>query len=202
MFGGLLALAGDVTGPDRLSSRRLQHTPFIRSGSPIWVERYGADGYHKCVNQPMGWKQPSRFVVMRIRKDRLGDPHLKLLDSENSVYRVRGPTNRHGRIGSLTTTIRGPTRSISSETPSGKACWRGTPNDRSKGAQGPRPMRISVPAHTILIARLTKLFVAAKSRFHGNRDEVRSSIHEQRAAGLIDVLGYLDRCRKEPSPMR
>ena len=41
------------------------------------------------------------------------------------------------------------------------------------------------------------LFVAANIRFHNNHDEVRYSMHEQRAAGLIDFLGYLDRRRKK-----
>lgn len=36
----------------------------------------------------MGWERPCRFVVMRIRKDRMGDRQLKLLDSEHDVYRV------------------------------------------------------------------------------------------------------------------
>jgi hypothetical protein len=58
-------------------------------------------------------------------------------------------------------------------------------------------LRITMPDHTIRIARLKMLFVAAKIRFHGNRDEVRYSIHEQRAAGLIDFLEYLDRRRKK-----
>ena len=54
-----------------------------------------------------------------------------------------------------------------------------------------------MPDHTIRIARLKMLFVAAKILFHGRRDEVRYSIHEQRAAGLMDFLAYLDRRRKE-----
>ena len=41
------------------------------------------------------------------------------------------------------------------------------------------------------------LFVAEKILFHGNRDEIRYSMHEQRSAGLMDFLGYLDRRRKE-----
>jgi hypothetical protein len=65
------------------------------------------------------------------------------------------------------------------------------------GAAAPDPRRISMPDHTIRIARLKMLFVAAKIRFHSNRDEVRYSMHEQRAAGLRDFLGYLDRRRKE-----
>ena len=40
------------------------------------------------------------------------------------------------------------------------------------------------------------LFVAAKIRFHNNRDEVRYSMHEQRAAGLIGFLKYVDRRRR------
>jgi len=60
----------------------------------------------------------------------------------------------------------------------------------------PEPQRITMPDHTVRIARLKRLYVAAKIRFHGNRDEVRYSLHEQRAAGLTEFLGYLDRRRK------
>jgi hypothetical protein len=65
-----------------------------------------------------------------------------------------------------------------------------------QGTPVPEPQHIRMPDHTLRIARLKLLFVAAKIRFHGNRDEVRYSVHEQRAAGLIDFLGYLDRRRK------
>jgi hypothetical protein len=57
--------------------------------------------------------------------------------------------------------------------------------------------RIEMPDHTIRIARLKLLFVAAKIVTHGNREEVRYSLHEERAAGLVDFLGYLDRRRDE-----
>jgi len=56
---------------------------------------------------------------------------------------------------------------------------------------------ITMPNHTLRIARLKMLYVAAKIVVHGNRDEVRYSEHEQRAAGLIEFLKYLDRRRKE-----
>lgn len=36
----------------------------------------------------MGWEQPCRLVVMRIRKDQIGNRQLKLLDSEHYVYRL------------------------------------------------------------------------------------------------------------------
>lgn len=65
-----------------------------------------------------------------------------------------------------------------------------------QGQPVPTPMRIRMPDHTIRIARLKLLYVAAKICFHGNRDEVLYSLHEQRAAGLMDFLGYLDRRRK------
>ena len=55
---------------------------------------------------------------------------------------------------------------------------------------------VPMPDQTIRIARLKLLLVAAKIRFHANRDEIRYSMHEQRAAGLIDFLEYLDRRRR------
>ena len=65
------------------------------------------------------------------------------------------------------------------------------------GRESPQQVRITMPDHTIRIARLKMLYVAAKIRFHSNRDEVRYSVHEQPAAGIMDFLGYLDRRRKE-----
>jgi len=58
-----------------------------------------------------------------------------------------------------------------------------------------------MPDHTLRIARLKMLYVAAKIRFHGNRDEVLYSMHEQQAAGLMDFLGYLDHRRKAAQPL-
>ena len=65
-----------------------------------------------------------------------------------------------------------------------------------QGPPVPEPQRIRMPDHTLRLARLKLLYVAAKIRFHSNRDEVLYSVHEQRAAGLMDFLGYLDRQRK------
>jgi hypothetical protein len=67
------------------------------------------------------------------------------------------------------------------------------------GVSVPEPQRIAMPDHTLRIARLKLLFVAAKIRFHSNRDAVLYSVHEQRAAGLTRFLGYLDRRRKRRS---
>jgi DDE family transposase len=65
-----------------------------------------------------------------------------------------------------------------------------------QGTPVPEPQRIRMPDHTLRIARLKLLYVAAKLCFHNNRDAVLYSMHEQRAAGLTDFLGYLDRRRK------
>jgi Transposase DDE domain group 1 len=65
-----------------------------------------------------------------------------------------------------------------------------------RGQPVPAPQRIAMPDHTLRIARLKLLYVAAKIRFHGNRDEVLYSVHEQRAAGLTEFLDYLDARRK------
>ena len=65
-----------------------------------------------------------------------------------------------------------------------------------QGQPVPDPQRIRLPDHTLRIARLKLLYVAAKICFHDNRDAVLYSIHEQRAVGLTDFLGYLDRRRK------
>ena len=65
-----------------------------------------------------------------------------------------------------------------------------------RGTPVPEPQRIRMPDHTLRIARLKLLYVAAKICFHNNRDAVLYSMHEQRAAGLTDFLGYLDHRRK------
>lgn len=51
--------------------------------------------------------------------------------------------------------------------------------------------------HTIRIARLKMLFVPAKITYSGRYDKVAYSSHDERTAGLIDFLKYLDRRRKE-----
>ncbi len=50
--------------------------------------------------------------------------------------------------------------------------------------------------HTIRIARLKMLFVPAKITYSGRYDKVSYSSHDERTAGLLDFLAYLDRRRK------
>jgi len=53
---------------------------------------------------------------------------------------------------------------------------------------------------TIRMARLKLLYIAAKVVYHGNRDRVYYSIHEDRATGILAFLGYLDRRRAVRKP--
>ena len=51
--------------------------------------------------------------------------------------------------------------------------------------------------HTIRLARLKMLFVAAKIVSHKRQTTVKYSAHDARAAGLLDFLAYMDKRRKE-----
>jgi len=65
---------------------------------------------------------------------------------------------------------------------------------------GKKPLekkQITMPDHTLRIARLKMLFVAARIQYHGHREVVRYSIHDDRTAGLLGFLKYLDRKRLE-----
>lgn len=54
--------------------------------------------------------------------------------------------------------------------------------------------------HTIRIARLKMLFLAAKIATHEDVTKVKYSEHDVRASGLIDFMKYLDIKRKEAKP--
>ena len=189
--------------------------------------RHGEYEYNECMYQPKGWEQPCRFVVMRIRKDQMGDRQLNLLDSENYMYRAfvsNDPRRPHRVIKDYDQRAAAenligeaqregllaiPSRSFQAhhvffqivmlaynlwrwmKMPAGHAA-----QEQRAGRDVPESQHISLPDHTIRIARLKMLFVAAKIRFHNNRDEVRYSMHEQRAAGLIGFLKYVDRRRR------
>ena len=198
--------------------------PFPASG---WY-RHGEYDYNECWYQPMGWEQSFRFVVMRIREDQRGDRQLKLLESENYLYRVF-VTNAKGRPhhviddydqrANVENLIGEAQREGVLAIPSKRFqahhaffqivmlaynLWRWmkllagqAQRETKEGLCEDDRRQITMPDHTIRIARLKMLFVAAKILFHGNRDEVRFSMHEQRSVGLMDFLGYLDRLRKK-----
>jgi len=195
--------------------------PFPDAG---WY-RHGDHEYHECVYQPQGWDEPCRFVAMRIVKDRVGDRQLKLLENfVYRVFATNAPGRPHAVIdeydqrADVENLIGEAQREGVLAIPSKRFqahhaffqlvmlaynLWRWmkllaghAEQQAQQGTPVPEAMRIRMPDHTLRIARLKLLYVAAKLCFHSNRDEVLYSIHEQRAAGLMDFLGYLDRRRK------
>ena len=54
--------------------------------------------------------------------------------------------------------------------------------------------------NTIRIARLKLLYLAAKITGHANKNEVRYSQHDSRAAGFFGFLEYMDKRRKQRRP--
>lgn len=65
-----------------------------------------------------------------------------------------------------------------------------------QGLEPPEALKITLPDHTLRIARLKLLYVAAKIQYHGGRDVVKYSMHDARAGGLMNFLSYLDMKRK------
>jgi hypothetical protein len=198
--------------------------PFPKRG---WY-RHSEHEYNECLYQPRGRAQPCRFVVMRIREEHRGERQLKLLESEEYVYRVFA-TNQKGRPhwvieeydqrAAVEPLIGEAQREGVLAIPSKKFAahhaffqivmlaynlWRWMKwlaGHAEQQARRGKPVEerqwITMPNHTLRIARLKMLYVAAKIVTHGHRTEVRYSEHEQRAVGLIEFLTYLDRRRKE-----
>jgi len=54
--------------------------------------------------------------------------------------------------------------------------------------------------HTIRIARLKMLFIAAKIATHNRQTTVKYSEHDSRVCGLIDFMEYLDKKRRDMKP--
>jgi hypothetical protein len=54
--------------------------------------------------------------------------------------------------------------------------------------------------HTVRIARLKLLFIAAKVVSAGNRDKIKYSIHDARTPSMLYLLRFLDKARNGPKP--
>ena len=64
------------------------------------------------------------------------------------------------------------------------------------GRARPEDQPLGMPDHTNRLARLKLLFVAAKIQSHAGQSLVRYSMHDDRAAGLMRFLAFLDHRRK------
>jgi hypothetical protein len=73
----------------------------------------------------------------------------------------------------------------------------GYQNIRSEKANlGETEIPDQIADHTIRIARLKMLFLPAKITKTENKTKVKYSVHDERSAGLLKYLSYLDRMRR------
>lgn len=189
--------------------------------------RYGALEYNECWNQPFGWAAPCRFVASRERKKKQGGqlhllkeddyvtrcfvtntttrPHNVIADYDTraSVEPLIGEAQREGLVAI-------PSKRFQSNHVFFQLVmltynlWRwmkllaghSIRPDRDEETAPPQEA-IVMPEQTLRTARLRLLYVAAKIRFHANRDEVLYSLHDPRSSGLMVFLDYLDRRRAE-----
>jgi hypothetical protein len=224
MIGWESVEACEKEGFSFIFGNKRSEPPFTKKG---WY-RHGEHEYNGCVHQPMGWKQPVRFVAARIRDEKAQEKQLNLPEMEGYVHRIFA-TNCSGEphrvveeydlradvenlIGEaqLEGLLAIPSRSFQSHHAFFQIVmlaynlWRWMKlmaghceDEKRKGKVSEEKKHISIPDHTLRIARLKMLFVAARIQYHGHRDVVKYSIHDERTAGLVDFLKYLDRKRLE-----
>ena len=75
-----------------------------------------------------------------------------------------------------------------------------TVSDRSQVSGVKEQGLDGVQDHTIRIARLKLLFIAAKLVRDGNRDKIKYSIHDARTPAMMHFLNFLDVVRTKPKP--
>ncbi len=189
--------------------------------------RHGELEFNECWYQLFGWADPCRFVASRARKKRQDgqmnllkeDNYVTRCFATDKVTRLHHVTVDYDTRDSVEPLIGEAQREGLLAVPSKRFqsnhvffllvmlaynLWRWM---KLLAGHSVRPARneetaspqeaIVMPDQTLRTARLRLLYVAAKIRFHGNRNEVLYSMQEPRSAGLTDFLAYLDRRRAE-----
>lgn len=197
---------------------------------------WGDYGYNETMYQPNEWKKACRFVVMRIRKDQIGERQLELFPDDEYTYRIfatnlswrpHAVIKRYDTRASVESLIKEAQQEGILAIPSRRFLsnhaffqivmlayniWRWI-----KLVAGIRPETENIQTdsvstnpgvapgeeivnHTIRIARLKMLFLAAKITSHERKTVVKYSEHDARAEGLLDFMAYLDKKRQEPKP--
>lgn len=202
--------------------------PFAEEG---WYP-HGQAQYNECRYQPSGWEKPCRFVAMRLRKASQDDLQPFLIEAEAYTYRVFA-TNLRGKPHAVIAEYdkRADVENCIGEAqregilaiPSKRFqnnhayfqlvllaynLWRWikqVAGDQLKDKAAAKDEPIGIVDHTVRVARLKMLFIAAKVSYHNGHDKVYYSIHDSRASGIVDFLKYLDRKRRKkigwPDPM-
>jgi len=195
----------------------------------------GAYDYNEDTYEPTGWKQPCRFVVMRILKEKAEESdtveQLNLFGKNGYKYRVFATSlsweahtviRKYDKRADVENLIGESQREGILAIPSKRFLsnhaffqivmlayniWRWM-KIMSGYRQEPEQTRethvqakeaevdYEIVDHTIRIARLKMLFVPAKITYSGRYDKVIYSSHDERTAGLLDFLAYLDRRRE------
>ena len=184
--------------------------------------------YNSCLYQPMGWKERCRFVAMRISKEATRSSQEELFEEDRYTYRifctnVKAPAHKviekYDKRADVENLIGEAKREGLSAIPSTKFknnyaylqivmmaynIWRyfKIMAQRSSG-DGPIPYHEplkGIEDHTIRIARLKLLLIAAKLVFHNNREQVKFSVHDTRVPAMQRFLKFLDTQRARPRP--
>jgi len=184
--------------------------------------------YNSCVYQPMGWKKACRFVAMRIPKEEMLSPQEELFEEDRYTYRIfctslKAPPHKaieiYDKRADVENLIGEAKREGLSAIPSTKFknnyaylqivmmaynIWRyfkimAQRSSREAPVPDLEPLK-SIEEHTIRIARLKLLLIAAKLVFHNNREQVKFSVHDSRVPAMQRFLKFLDTQRARPRP--
>jgi len=179
--------------------------------------------FNSCFYQPIGWQCPCRFVVMRIlRKPDEDEKQVQreLFEEDQYVYRIfctnlRGKPHEvienYDKRADVENLVGEAKREGLDAIPSGKFknnyaffqiamlaynLWRYF-KILAHICDSKAKHFTDMKDHTIRIARLKLLMIAAKLVKSGNRDKVKYSIHDTRTPGLLKFYKFLDRLRFE-----
>jgi hypothetical protein len=188
--------------------------------------------YNSCIYQPGGWKQPYRFVAMRIAKE-LKHPASQpqqcvLFEDDKYTHRIFC-TNLTGKAHKVIADYdkRADVENLVGEAkregldmiPSAKFktnyaffqivmlaynIWRYmkmiAKNSASVDQSDNHGILKGMMTHTVRIARLKLLFIAAKVVNHSGRNKVKYSIHDSRTPEVLHLLEFIDDARSKPRP--
>jgi hypothetical protein len=189
-----------------------------------WKKR--SYSYNSVVYQPIGWKKPCRFVAMRIPKEETVSSQGELFEEDRYTYRIfctslmaqpHKVIAEYDKRADVENLIGEAKREGLSAIPSTKFknnyaylqivmmaynIWRYfkiMAQQSSKDTSDCEPLK-GIEDHTIRIARLKLLLIAAKLVFHSNREQVKFSVHDTRVPGMQRFLKFLDTQRLKPRP--
>ena len=203
-------------------------TPFFEASWYRPWKRQSVE-YNSCFYQPMGWEVPCRFVAMRIPKEKkeVSDRPRQGLLFEDDSYTCRifctnlsGPAHRvieeYDQRADVENLVGEAKREGIDMLPSAKFksnyaffqivmlaynLWRYMKMMAGKSLPDPKEGFFKgMISHTIRIARLKLLFIAAKVVRDSNRDKVKYSIHDARTPAILYFLKFLDKLRSHPKP--